>query len=104
MGARRVIMLVVALAVAGTLYITNPRRDEYVEWAIQKAQPGSGHPIGRMIHPETAPMYVDGATARRDCGLFSLFTTSLETGDTLVTLGIGGQYVPVRGYGIWEGR
>ena len=104
MRARRVIILAVVLAVAGTLCFTHPSRDEYVEWAIQKAQPGSGHPIGRMIQPETAPMYVGGATAWRNYGLFSLFYTSMETGGTLVTLGLCGQFIPLRGYGIWDDR
>jgi hypothetical protein len=102
--ARRVIILVVVLAVAGALCITNPRRDEYVEWAIQKAQPGSGHYIGRVIHPETAPMYIDGATVWRNYGLFSLFYTEAETGDVLVTLGLCKQYIPLRGSRAGDGR
>lgn len=99
MRTRRVIMLVVALAVAGTLCVTNPDRDEYVAWAIHQSQPGSGHCMSRVIRPETAPMYIGGATVRRNYGLFSLFYTETETGGALVTLGIGGQHVLLRGCG-----
>lgn len=102
MRTRRVIMLIVALAVAGTLYVTSPSRDEYVEWVISKARPGNGHYFSRVIRPEVAPMYIDEATSWRDFGLFSLFYTSMETGDTLVTLGICKQYVLIRGYGLRE--
>ena len=104
MRTRRVIMLIVALAVAGTLYVTSPSRDEYVEWAIGKARPGGGHTMSRVIRPETAPMYVDQATSWRDFGLFSLFYTSMDAGDTLVTLGICEQYILIRGYGLREDR
>lgn len=100
MRIRRIIMLAVALVVAGTLIATNPRRGEYVKWAIEKAQPGSGHSLSRAIRPETAPMYVDEATVSRDYGLFSLYYTEIEDGNSLVTLGICRQLVLVRGYGM----
>gem|GEM_PF-1752588 len=100
MRARRVIILIVALAVAGTLYVTNPGRDEYVRWAIDKAQSGGGYYMSRMIGPEAAPMYVDRATVGRDFLLFSLYYTTMETGDNVVTLGICRQFVPLRGYGL----
>lgn len=104
MRTRRVIILAVVLAVAVTLLVTNPTHDEYVQWAIDAAQSGGGHFVSRVIRPETAPMYVDGATEAHDFGLFSLFYTSMETGDTLVTLGICRQFVLLRGYGQGENR
>lgn len=96
---RRLVFFILIAAVIGTLYATNPREEEYIEWVINQSRPGSGHSLSRMICPETAPMYLDDATERRNFLLFSVFHTGTASGDTATALGVCNQFILIRGYG-----
>jgi hypothetical protein len=100
MNLRRWILVVLLIAILGTLMITNPRKGEYIEWAMEKSRPDSGHFLSRVIRPEVAPMYLDGATQQRNYMLFSIFTTDTEAGDAIVTVGICRQFILIKGYGV----
>lgn len=98
MPARRVILFILAVAVVATMCLTNPRRDEYIEWVFDKSRPDSGHVLSRVVPNEFAPVYMDETTTARNLGLFSLFRTDTGNENPLVVLGICKQYILIRGY------
>jgi hypothetical protein len=74
------------------LTITNPGKDEYINWAKQNLVAKTSNPIERIgISVLAAPM-LDATTKRQDLVLLSLYKTSLGNRDYTV-IGILGNFV-----------
>ena len=110
MTIRRLGILVIVLSLSVGLAITNPTKDDYldfVETELRKAMDRSAlnqsnkdsamvHSIFQSHSRELVRSFVGPRTVRRNWGLVSYYESSLFDTEILV-LGVGGRFVPLKG-------
>lgn len=103
-------ILVIVLSLSVGLALTNPTKDDYldfVEIELRKAMDRSAlnqsnsesamvHSIFQSHSRELVRSFVGPRTVRRNWGLVSFYESSLFDTDILV-LGVGGRFIPLKG-------
>jgi hypothetical protein len=95
---RPITFTIVGVGVALLLAITNPNQNEYTVWAKQEVinQAGGGALTTGLMNLFGGPL-INSATTERNFILFSLYTTHIDSEDSVTVLGILHHFIPLQG-------
>ncbi|WP_066315274.1 DUF4359 domain-containing protein [Bacillus sp. FJAT-29814] len=92
---RRLLSIILVVAVIFILSATNPERSEYIEWINHKTMDQSSNILEKGILSVAGKTIFDAGTSRKDYFLFSVYKTDFsEMGlGKITSIGIFNQFI-----------